>query len=383
MASSTSPPKVEVEKVAEHKAEEEGDSEQIQRDLVLVFESVKAKDFPRPDFARLFPEEKDKDKLSGVVWLPVDSKLKDAMLLLNKYHILAAPIRDEKKAKDKDAKWLDSYVGMLEVHDIVAFVLDQVKRHTGWGDGFETVFDSVTNFSDTTVRDVIGEPSESLPFPHCSNAATMREVMLLLGKYRYHRIIVTDPKLERVENIITQSAVVRALLQHMDAHEALTKYVDRSIKSLGLAEPRTLFHVNLKNKAIDAFRLLHKHGVGGVAVVDDDQGGKIVGNISARDIRTMVTTPALFHHMFDSVKGFLHAIRQFQADERAAKKEPDLKHVEFCHPGDTLRSVLKTFGRLGIHRLYVVDEKELPLSVISLTDVINVFVAQPEEDLYE
>jgi len=106
-------------------------------------------------------------------------------LLLNKFHILAAPVRDEKKAKDKDAKWLDSYIGMLEVHDIVAFVLDQVKRHTGWGEGFETVFDSATNFSETTVGDVVGgEPSESLPFPHCSNTATMRDVMLMLGKYR-------------------------------------------------------------------------------------------------------------------------------------------------------------------------------------------------------
>jgi len=169
----------------------------------------------------------------------------------------------------------------------------------------------------------------------------------------------------------------------MDSHDALSKYVHRSLKSLGLAEPRTLIHVNLKNKAIDAFRLLHKHGVGGVAVVDDDKGGKIVGNISARDIRTMVTTPALFHHMFDHVPDFLQAIRRFQAEERVTRKEPELKHVEFCHPGDTLRSVLKTFGRLGIHRLYVVDEKELPLSVISLTDVINIFVAQPEEDLYE
>jgi len=360
---------------------EDLDDAQMKRDLVLVFESVKAKDFSRPDFSSMFPEEKDKDKRNDVIWVSADAKLKDAMALLNKYHILAAPVRDEKKAKEKDSKWLDCYIGMLEVHDIVAFVLEQVKRHTGWGEGFETVFDSVTNFVETTVRDVVGE-SESIPFPNCSSSSTMRDVMLLLGKYRYHRIIITDVKQELIENIITQSAVVRALLKHMDSHEALTKYVNRSITSLGLAASKTIIHVNMKSKAIDAFRLVHKHGIGGVAVVDDDQGGKIVGNISARDIRTIVTTPALFHHMFDLVPDFLRAIRKYQNDERALKKEPELRHVEFCRPNDTLRSVLKTFGRLGIHRLYVVDEKEIPLSVISLTDVINIFVAPTEEDLY-
>jgi CBS domain-containing protein len=87
--------------------------------------------------------------------------------------------------------------------------------------------------------------------------------------------------------------------------------------------------------------------VSGVPVVDAN--GAIVGNISARDVRSMVNRPAVFERIYDTVTEFLSAIH----DEAELKGGVDRAPAVCCRRTDTLVSILDKFITLGIHRVYV------------------------------
>ena len=82
----------------------------------------------------------------------------------------------------------------------------------------------------------------------------MLDVMVLLGQYRLHRVVVVKPGAGGdITNIITQSAIVQALHSNK---KVLTRITDRTLKELGLAEPRQIYSVHLDDDAFNAFKII-------------------------------------------------------------------------------------------------------------------------------
>lgn len=48
-----------------------------------------------------------------------------------------------------------------------------------------------------------------------------------------------------------------------------------------------------------------------------------------------------------------------------------------CKPDSTLQGVIHTLASKSIHRIYVVDEQDEVVGVITLRDVISCFVTEP------
>eukprot|EP00658_Telonema_sp_P-2_P078119 TRINITY_DN7239_c0_g1_i10.p2 TRINITY_DN7239_c0_g1~~TRINITY_DN7239_c0_g1_i10.p2 ORF type:complete len:123 (+),score=26.92 TRINITY_DN7239_c0_g1_i10:309-677(+) len=106
--------------------------------------------------------------------------------------------------------------------------------------------------------------------------------------------------------------------------------------------------------AIDGFERMETQSVSGLAVLNDE--GQLVGNLSASDLRGMG------RHEFGDL---LMSVEDFTLINKDQVQG-------YCLPPDaTLDCLLQTFKEKRVHRLYVVDERNSPMAVITLTDVMR------------
>jgi len=143
---------------------------------------------------------------------------------------------------------------------------------------------------------------------------------------------------------------------------------DKTLKELGLAEPKKVLQVPIHAPAISAFKMITENRVGAIPVVGVT--GNVVANISARDIRAVLNSPSLYQTLFNPLSAFLSLAYQDKVDVMA----PAIT----CQPTHTLKHVIQQLAISHIHRMYIVDEKQKLISVISLTDVISVIATEPK-----
>jgi 5'-AMP-activated protein kinase regulatory gamma subunit len=124
------------------------------------------------------------------------------------------------------------------------------------------------------------------------------------------------------------------------------------------------------NSALDGFRLMSEHRINGVAVVDKND--KFVDALTAKDIKAIG----------EKVNLSLLKLPVLDYLERSRK----MGGVKFtgegttCSENITLREVIKKLGQNKRHRIFVVDEENKVLRVISLGDVIKILCPHQEDD---
>lgn len=84
--------------------------------------------------------------------------------------------------------------------------------------------------------------------------------------------------------------------------------------------------------AVDAFNLMVKEAITGVAIVDDN--GHLVGNLSVRDLKAMAPDGGLFWRLYGSAKTFLEKLHS----EYAGSGRPAT--IQTVTVNDTLRAVI-------------------------------------------
>jgi CBS domain-containing protein len=84
---------------------------------------------------------------------------------------------------------------------------------------------------------------------------TLLDVMLLLGKYRLRRapVIRGDLVSGKVVNVITQSELVRRIVQALDGFKALA---EKSLMAVNLVKPEVLYTVTPESPVREAFQLM-------------------------------------------------------------------------------------------------------------------------------
>lgn len=393
--------------------------------LKNLFDSLPLSKFPHPKTAVDAGNEVNK---AGVVETTADTRLRDVVSLLLKHNISSCPVR-KADHKNIDGKWIDTYCGVVDLLDIVAFVLNIMKMTSKWGKGFEAVLEAVVQFAEHTVSDVMAA-SPVVAFQPIEESASLSDALKLLGKDRYHRAIVIDPKTERLSNIVTQSSMLEFVLKLNESNEAINAFCSQTLLDLGLGRPQKLITIPLSHKAVDAFHLIHKHRVTGIPVVDSN--GRLVGNVSARDIRSMVGSVDKFDRLFDTLSEFLEDI---QVDKQKGNNNPNLASPKAstsasstgpttpvstspapangsstspspspfapasaspasssastaeskndgawslppaytAQPWDSLLDVIRQLVTRRIHRVYITDDEGKISSVVTVTDILRVF----------
>lgn len=203
----------------------------------------------------------------------------------------------------------------------------------------------------------------------------MLTVLLLLSKYKMKGVPVVGGA--KVENIITQSAVIHMLAECAGLHW-FENFGTKKLSELGLPlmKPKQVVRVYEDEPVLQAFKLMRLKGIGGIPVIERD-GEKAVGNISIRDVQFLLTAPEIYKDCRSiTAKDFLLASNKYR-EEHNEGSTPLLSGMITCRKEDTLKQVILTLDSLKIHRIYVVDEDGSLEGLITLRDIISRLVHEP------
>ncbi|KAL9261599.1 SNF1-related protein [Drosera capensis] len=350
----------------------------------------------------------------SLVEINSDCSLSDAVQMLAQRRLFSAPVVNV-QAPD-DASWIDRYLGIVEFAGIVVWVLQQSEAdesldatladgtfekllsgsaltaasamtHTGRvgnlsprsavaisGNYFGSLISSDI-YKNTKVGDIAGS-FRWAPFLALQKSNTMLTLLLLLSKYKMKSVPVVDPGEAKIENIITQSAVIH-MLAECSGLDWFENWGSKKLSELGLPlmSPKQMIRVYENEPVLEAFKRMRLNGIGGIPVVDQE-GNKAVGNISIRDVQFLLLAPEIYKdYRSVTTKDFLVTARRYGAEHHEVM--PSMSGMVTCKSDRTLKDVILTLDSKMIHRIYVVDDDANLEGVITLRDIISRLVHEP------
>jgi len=206
---------------------------------------------------------------------------------------------------------------------------------------------------------------------YLSEKATFKDVLKTLSLPGVHRVPMMGPRRglisplseRHLARFLTQTDVLRFVASHLDYFGyALDLPVLGSVGTY----PAPCLHES--TETISAFREILRKKITGIGVLDDD--GKLVGELSIRDIGYIVTNTS-YIELKSTLKEFMEDLRRTE----------DRSQVITCQPQDTLRSVIKKTNNNRSHRIHVLDSGDKPIGVVSLSDICQYLQQLPTKKL--
>ncbi|XP_076881676.1 SNF1-related protein kinase regulatory subunit gamma-1-like [Bidens hawaiensis] len=336
--------------------------------LNACFESIPVSEFPRAS-------------PSQVIEIKSDASLGEAVRLLSQHKILSAPVVDVDAPED--ASWIDRYLGMVEFAGIVVWILHQSEKNDlldaqpvspkTAGNFFELLTSS-DFYKHTKVKDISGS-FRWAPFLALQTSNSFLTMLLLLSKYRMKSVPVVDAGDQKIDNIITQSAVIHMLEECADL-QWFKSLGSKKLCDLGLPlmSANQVIKVDEDEPVLQAFKLMRQKGVGGLPVINSEN--KPVANISIRDVQFLLIAPEIYKdYRSITAKNFVTSVKRYLEDNQ--KASPLVSGMITCKKEDTLKDVITKLDSKEIHRIYVVDEDGNLEGVITLRDIISRIVHEP------
>ncbi|TYI52007.1 hypothetical protein E1A91_D12G215800v1 [Gossypium mustelinum] len=336
-----------------------------------------------------------------------DASLAEAVQILAQNKILSAPVVDVDAPED--ATWMDRYIGIVEFAGIAVWILQQSEpsspRSPSSPNGAEFAiaangmvsaaglgalgpedasntsgdfFEALTSsefYKNTKVRDISGS-FRWAPFLALQKSNTFLTMLLLLSKYKMKSVPVLDLGDGKIDNIITQSAVIHMLAECTGLHW-FESWGSKKLSEIGLPtmSPEHIITVYEDEPVLQAFKLMRKKRIGGIPVIECG-GKKAIGNISLRDVQFLLTAPDIYcDYRSITAKNFLIAVRNYL--EKHEKRSPMLSGMITCKRDETVKELIQKLNSEKIQRVYVTDEDGNLEGVITLRDIISRLVHEP------
>lgn len=195
------------------------------------------------------------------------------------------------------------------------------------------------------------------------------------------------PPAVRITHIVSQSDFIRFLHAHTDACGPV---MGVSVEALGLAH-KPVVCVPCDMPAINAFATMDACEVSSVGIIDQRSGGRLVGNLSASDFRGLL--PSQFGLLSLPVVRFVQlrlgcpgggeGLLAKPPEGLASSADWGLKagcqsgktpRLLAVKPGHTLGDVVDCIVKEKVHRVYVVDDRDHALGIITITDILGLFI---------
>jgi len=202
----------------------------------------------------------------------------DGFKKLIQHNILSAPVFDLQTKK---------YTGFLDMRDLVSFVVfvDDDQKSDVPANLQDLIMHGIKLFKQPVDGVTCTYLSRRNPMHPIHANDTLLQAVEILAK-GIHRLPVLNDHGE-VINIISQSSIISFLEKH---HTAIKADTAQSIGEIQLGT-RPVISVTESTPAIEAFRLMDKKGISGVAVVD--RQGRFIGNTSGSDLKLFIKTISL------------------------------------------------------------------------------------------
>jgi len=161
---------------------------------------------------------------------------------------------------------------------------------------------------------------------------------------------------KQIVGILSQSTILKYIASDV---AVLGSLAENSANKFGLPWDR-LVKIQSTVSAIDALYTLTEKGIFSCPIIDAQ--GKIVEHLSISDFKGLYEENT-FLFLWDSVVDFIHEVRDSE------KKAP--RTIFHVHTKAPLKDIVKALIDHHVHQIYLQDEGEQPIGLISMTHVCN------------
>eukprot|EP00164_Ancoracysta_twista_P002599 GFYU01003455.1.p1 GENE.GFYU01003455.1~~GFYU01003455.1.p1 ORF type:complete len:322 (-),score=104.21 GFYU01003455.1:152-1117(-) len=275
----------------------------------------------------------------------------EAMAVLSERRILSAPVVGANEV-----------VGMVDMLDIVALLCNMMEGVTDENIA-EAILDEESGIGRAINETAIGaavNASRRNPYDPMHLSSPLLDVVKRLCTC--HRVPLIDDSFT-VVGIVSQSDIASFLERHIQFFEPVAV---KTIGDLGAdLSPTIVTGVKSlvgETPTITVFQEMIENRVSAFPIVDPE--GRLYTNLSATDLQGLIRTE--MDRLFRPVIEF-----------RDENPTPIVARLE-----DTFEQVLVTFNSHRIHRLYIVNDNDEPVGVLSLTDLVK-FCGGESEELWQ
>jgi len=280
-----------------------------------------------------------------------DSKatIRDTLQLMHDNNILSVPVINSMISPP-------AAVGFVDMFDILSYLIEQ----------WDNSVSSTQEHPERTLQKLflldqqfLHHPIADLPDRSDNNlfAAVVEEEsasrLLKLYGLGVHRVALINQQGE-VHHVVSQSDLIKFLNK---SKHLLGETAHKTVRELKLIRDDELVVINNDQPVIEGFKTLIAKNISAAPVVNAQ--GSLTGTLSISDLRVLRK---------ESLSSLLQPVRIFREIG-----EGNMINV-VCSPRDTLSDVLAILAGTQLHRVWITNEKNMPVSVISLTTICD-FIA--------
>jgi len=170
-----------------------------------------------------------------------------------------------------------------------------------------------------------------------------------------HRVLVPqkDDEGKNAYRVLSQSDVVSYI--YKNRHEVAGK-MSKKLSELGI-QPKPVVSITASTTALEGFKTMSLEKVTALAITDN---GNLVGTLSASDLRGLTRR---------RLQKVVAPVKQFLESMHGSIRDPLTTTLD-----STLDQALSLIVTEGVHRLWIVDAQKEVIGILSLTDIIKLFV---------
>eukprot|EP01120_Amphizonella_sp_Union-15-10_P015978 TRINITY_DN8312_c0_g1_i1.p1 TRINITY_DN8312_c0_g1~~TRINITY_DN8312_c0_g1_i1.p1 ORF type:complete len:298 (-),score=52.88 TRINITY_DN8312_c0_g1_i1:87-980(-) len=264
-------------------------------------------------------------------------KVSDVLQKLIAHKLLSLPVFSEREKRFK------SFVDIVDIVCHAVNILENSKTKD-----YDTLM-KVDAFANERCGSIVIPSFDNQYFSITENDTLRKAIHSMVNLLNVRRMPVLGSG-DALVGVLSQSQVINFISKY--AH--LLPFANKTVGDLGVGS-RQVPTLSSSQSVREAFWKIKHDNASGVAIVNSD--GKLIGNISASDIKVIGIDASLFSKMELPVSQVLASIN--------AKPKP-----VSVSTSTTIDQLFKVFHEEHIHRIYIEDQREL-IGVISLIDLIN------------
>jgi 5'-AMP-activated protein kinase, regulatory gamma subunit len=252
------------------------------------------------------------------------------------------------------------FVGLLKVTDFIDIL--RHYKYTNTNVGSLATRSIAEMIRDPTIAQAVGI---TFGFPCADSTTTLKQACKMLLGHSLDFLPVVMPEDMRVLACITYTNILEHLVIHFREQRRL---FDDSIYDLKIGTYHdAVVKVGPQESLAHALALMHKCNLSALPVVDPATE-KLLGVYSRSDI-TFLTKAT---DAEDAVANLDLKLIDVLEQQRTDVTTPDAMHT--CSTAHTLQSIFEYFAQLRFNRLFVTDESEQLVGVVSAKDLVDYFM---------
>jgi CBS domain-containing protein len=289
----------------------------------------------------------------------------ECLKVLESQRLLSAPVLDEKTGE---------ILGIVDTQSILLFILgiypkeiNRIEELTS--EAFSTIIKTGKRFEQSPISHVIEVDKKFRPeiehiFPVVKETPIQKLIdMFYLG---VHRVPLIGEK-GQLLNVISQSDLLRVLAECIPF---LGELASKTLKDLKIGTTPNLLKVNEDKIVLQVIAEMQRQKVSAVPLVS--KAGQITGTFSASNLKD--TGIYNFGEMLVPVREYLTLQNMRTKPFLVSLQSQKSLHPITCKLDASFKHIVNQMVAMRLHRIWVVDDNEKPIGVISLGDLFQVFL---------